>query len=558
MKIKFLAFLLISILIYSCSDNLSEITDYNNADSNLITSLQTEKTKKESAKKKFASLLSKAVCNDIEIRSFIKNEAIKQFDKDYDVFYPIVKNKVVKNGKTFREMLLSYCDKKEELEQIEDCIPLLNIYVPDLSLFEDINVYNWDVKDEVPVAFSNEDEGSILFLNGDSIMKLEKDEIPGFHLLLIKENERVASQEITTRSTNAAMAGYEFVNQVFDGTLSDEKLIKTRSTDLTILEDDYLSNDRLDPVVLRGWEEMKTNPVLQRDYIYYGMTLNQKEGLLKTSIDEYLYRFQIDPAAYFKIADQKGTGDKIDDPMIKDESTSQKKSELSNEEVIRRLWTEGNFEIKFRVYTGVKNSTALNPSEFVFNVEPKELFDIKIQMSKRHKTAFRHSQYTYRINPKDLGRKWYYPREHGYNSRFDKWDISQQSLEKFIYVYEIDESETLKTTETVVSTFAQNFKSSLDGSTNVGSKDSGGNIKIGLGYDTSNSKQTTSTIEITTNKGDDFLGTLKVFFYDPIIIQESKEKKYRLKDINNGTVTITIMPITDVYTRSILLNPNVN
>lgn len=47
------------------------------------------------AQSKFARILSKAVSGSVEVRRFLKDEALKQFDNDYDVFYPYVKNKVV-------------------------------------------------------------------------------------------------------------------------------------------------------------------------------------------------------------------------------------------------------------------------------------------------------------------------------------------------------------------------------------------------------------------------------------------------------------------------------
>lgn len=49
----------------------------------------------------FAKALSAAVYQHGEMRSFIKDEALKQFDKDYDVFYPFVKDKEVAEGNHF-------------------------------------------------------------------------------------------------------------------------------------------------------------------------------------------------------------------------------------------------------------------------------------------------------------------------------------------------------------------------------------------------------------------------------------------------------------------------
>lgn len=71
------------------------------------------------AQMKFAKLLSQAASNSVEVRKFLKNEATKQFDNDYDVFYPMVKNKIVTDGKSFKDILLSYCKTPNELTEIE-------------------------------------------------------------------------------------------------------------------------------------------------------------------------------------------------------------------------------------------------------------------------------------------------------------------------------------------------------------------------------------------------------------------------------------------------------
>lgn len=45
----------------------------------------------ENAKKDFSVILSRAVSSDENLRVFIKENALKQFDMDYDVFYPYVR-----------------------------------------------------------------------------------------------------------------------------------------------------------------------------------------------------------------------------------------------------------------------------------------------------------------------------------------------------------------------------------------------------------------------------------------------------------------------------------
>ena len=54
------------------------------------------------------------------------------------------------------------------------------------------------------------------------------------------------------------------------------------------------------------------------------------------------------------------------------------------------------------------------------------------------------------------------------------------------------------------------------------------------------SKSVTHTV--TTQKKSDDLGSLSLFFYDPIIVS-ADGGKYELFNISNGTVTATFVPV---------------
>ncbi len=113
----------------------------------------------------FSKILSKAVSNDSNLRSFLKDEAMNQFDKDYDVFYPLVKNKKLADGTSFRDCLLEYTDEAV-LSQIEKDLPLVNILIPDYSWINAFSVTKWDPKDsDVSVAYKHSGE-IIVFNNG--------------------------------------------------------------------------------------------------------------------------------------------------------------------------------------------------------------------------------------------------------------------------------------------------------------------------------------------------------------------------------------------------------
>lgn len=47
---------------------------------------------KQTAMRNFSVALSKVVCTNESAREFLKDEALKRVDNDYDVFYPFIKN----------------------------------------------------------------------------------------------------------------------------------------------------------------------------------------------------------------------------------------------------------------------------------------------------------------------------------------------------------------------------------------------------------------------------------------------------------------------------------
>jgi hypothetical protein len=59
----------------------------------------------------------------------------------------------------------------------------------------------------------------------------------------------------------------------------------------------------------------------------------------------------------------------------------------------------------------------------------------------------------------------------------------------------------------------------------------------GIGYYPKN-----TTYSVTTQKESDDLGTLSIFFYDPIIVS-AEGGKYELFNASNGTVTATLTPL---------------
>lgn len=183
-------------MLTACSqDDFQEEVSTMQNDSSLAKQLTTK-----DAQTKFAKILSKAVSKDANLRSFLKKEAMQQFDNDYDVFYPLSKDKIVYENLTFRDILQSYCQNPKELEEIEQVEPLLNILVPDLSMFWDFSAELWDAEDNEIVVISRADENATMYEDGDSIGNVPKGEIPGFPCLVIKDSERMKLVNKSSRS----------------------------------------------------------------------------------------------------------------------------------------------------------------------------------------------------------------------------------------------------------------------------------------------------------------------------------------------------------------------
>ena len=105
------------------------------------------------AHKEFSIILSKALSENPELRIFLKQEALEQFDRDYDVLYLRSKNDLVDGKNTFAEVLSKY-DDNGYLDRIEEDMPKLNILIPDWSWAEGFSINNWDTtNNDVSVGY---------------------------------------------------------------------------------------------------------------------------------------------------------------------------------------------------------------------------------------------------------------------------------------------------------------------------------------------------------------------------------------------------------------------
>ena len=488
------------------------------------------------AQKKFAKALSKAVSNSLEVRKFLKTEAMAQFDNDYDIFYPLVKNKIVCDNQSLRDILLSYCKDENELIQIEQSLPLLNILVPDLSLFWDFNAEKWNVDDKEVSVICRDDKDNTLYEDGENIGKMTTGDIPDFPCLVVKNNERMKVSSVNTRSGEAT---YEFLSDAFDGS---KRKPQTRhyeeDINLQPTEDleAYVNGSEIMESVKNAWNEFKNVPnAYQRDYIYYGITKENKPGTLNRYIREKLYRFRIAANAYSAI------NDPTQDPTL--QNTQKNKGYLTNEEIIQKIWTDGNFEFHFKSYISGEDSKEAMEAKLTFTINPRDAFSLeKIHLKHKNSTAFRQSKNFYTVDAKNLRSKWIYPEKSDKNADdlvFTlPWDLYNKSLSIFMFVEEWDKGQTITQEKSVVSEFINKADFSIEGSGSIGKV----SLSTKLGYGFSHTKTVSNKATIQTTVESDPLGTLYFQYNDPIIRDEINGT-YKLYNVSSGSVVATLLPV---------------
>ena len=509
---------------FSCvdSDNPLEIRNIDLLKINDTRSPKTNKFsfEKDSAMMEFAKILSKVTYENRDVREFLKIEALKRFDMNTDVLYVAVKDKKI-SERTFREVLKSY-SSEETITAIENAVPLLNILLPSIAIF-DINVENMDCNDEeIPVAIEDE-KGMTLFLNGDVEMTIPFGELPSFYTIVVNENNKV----IVESETRASNVSYRFKSPNYDKEFNEE--IETRS--FTGKVGDIVGKS-IGAYTYFHENSGLRSMALQRDYVYYDLTPdNNKKGTYDHRIREYLKLMEVDPKAYFKIADINvpSTGE---DPHIINGSVTRKAVDFTEQELVNLMWSQGTYDFRFEVYS----SNSSFPNIVYVSLRPEELWNFNLTRDYRHSTAFRHSKYTYTIDPNKFTSKLVWLKGAGLD--LGKWNLSQEGLERYIKVYEEDSgTKVTKVSEHEVTEMMTNKVN--------------GDIKFGLGtgiegtvgteFNHSTTKRERKQVMFEYCENDDALGAIKMYFYDPII-EARHNQGVDVFTYSTGIVKFAIIP----------------
>lgn len=430
----------------------------------------------------FAKTLAKSLVNK-EIRNLLKQEALKMFDKDYDVLYGFSRDITGSTGKTLHEQIAAYAENKEQFNELAIQSPLLTIYIPQLENFD---ADKWDTDKQIPiVAVRNVDDkknGRALFAydaSGNEI-KLDYAVKPDRPVIVVKDNERVVAenglQNSAARTNNAntffksGSANFSFIDDSYNGLKVSEPTQAQRQVPLSQIE----------PRVVTAFDK---NIVPQRDYVYYGIDPTQgvDSGPFNSDYAEFITGIIINSSNSMNYI--------IDD------------------------FTDGMLEFQVNVFF-VQNGGGVSSVLKVFPCDPNKLFEPTRIIGVPNGIAT--VDYTL---PTPI--------------QITDWDMQKYGDTWKFAVMEYDPGTQSTQTTTVTSTFGSNFSFDLP---------FGILKKIGLKFGGSATTTRTETTTFTVTGTSDNLGEALLDYSAPVMLSKITRGSLQgvIYGINTGTITLYI------------------
>lgn len=533
-----LVYLMCLLAIFSCSRHSLEI-DRNGSSI----------TDKEEAMKSFSIALSKAVHSNQELKDFIKNEALKCFDNDYDVFYPYVKNCQIGDFGTFKDIIASHMDDPSLIDKIETIIPLLTIYVADVTWLDPDGfcARNWNTSESITTITYVGKSGVCrhLFSNGYFVGDIDAYTIPAGPVLIVKECERVT----VNPSTKSGEINYRFIDSAFDGTITkDNTFTGPYSSNYISGEDAEDNTDKISSTYLNSlcpdtafaFFEFANDPyALQNDYIFYGMSKSSTEGRLKSNVRTKIARFKISPRSFDKIFDDTNGLDKnFTDSFW--ETDKNGNTEPSTSEIYSKLWSDGALEICVKI---LSEGATDNIGQFYYDVKARDLYTLNENSILRERWGSNlvkwYVTWKYSIPSRDtntLTSKWYYPEN---SPNLPTWDLYNNSAYT-IFVSEEDSGTT--TTRTISYTSKKVNQSSQKVGLDVGLSDNV-TLKTELGWSQTDEAASSSSESISWTNNNDILFQQIVSYKDDYIYQRLTPAYFNVHSYESDRFTFTILPV---------------
>jgi hypothetical protein len=424
---------------------------------------------------------------------------------------------------TFRQALLPFFNNEAELIEIEQKLPLLTIFVPDLPLGY-FSAETWDINDEsqvpdVALRLNTTNDIPVIGKDGNKYV-IEADLTPGFPIIVIKENERVRVRQNSgtlaksAKLSNISLYDYEYIDNNFDPDAS--------SPNLPIVNNDGIDQYLKD--AYNVWEGYGSGG-WQRDNIYYGLTPTISSGKVTGKYREYITSFAMkgDPnVAYLTVSGHMNDPSKVTDYRLNSSSG----------------WTDGKFE--FRVYCSLGAPGTANSSSVVagtgttkgMSFQPSDLFELKYEAYSRFNWPFKK---TY-IRTTVVALKTINFLDPKYNlyPELETWDLERFSNEWKFSFEEVDVPFEITKSETINQKSNMNF--GIDANT-------GEKVKLGIKFGTSNEKTQATSYSFKYTEKSDFLGDIFVPFYDNVVNKNPSTQQIYTRSYSTGYVQFQVRPI---------------
>ena len=482
-------------------------------------------SKEMQAYKDFAVILSKAVSSEPQLRVFLQEEALKQYDKDYDVFYPWTKECSVDGKRSFKEVLAEY-DTDGKMGEIESTIPLLTILVPDWSWIglNAFSVTSWNaIEENALVGYEDENGVNVLYKNGKHADDVPSYVIPGYPVVMIKSNERMKASP----SVKGSPVLFDFLDPEFDG--SNELATKgnryyEHNFNVPPAATNSFSSDAIPLKDITAYNYSVAQPLLkQRDHIYYDMTDVLNTGYANFHYAERLFKCKIHPSEL-----TSGFTDDQVSSANKDWKTTKHfggklsglPDTLTDSQLVSLSWVEGKVELQFDISVGdaaEQRFKTINFNEAFYASRVMELYHYVWVDSFKYRE--------YYVEEDDLVPRWI-----DLDFLLFTWDLSDIPTKYKVAISEYDMDTN--------SSYSQNltFKMSANIAPTSGQKTNWG---ITAGADYSN----TYTFSFTQKS--DNLGSFYVYYTDPIVTSVSGSD-VTVYQYNTGKVDVLIVPV-DIY-----------
>ena len=101
----------------------------------------------------FVNILSRAIHNDPALRSFLKAEALKELDNDFNVIYHFSKNEIIEQNYTLEDKLKKFENYEGQLDYIVTRVPKITILIPKLPNY--FSAQTWNAERDIPMVAAN-------------------------------------------------------------------------------------------------------------------------------------------------------------------------------------------------------------------------------------------------------------------------------------------------------------------------------------------------------------------------------------------------------------------